>query len=80
MADFRAVYHLSWHEAIRLPAEEFLALCFRASAYQGVMQARVLEQDRNEVRNVRNPQARMVKSERSEIAADPLLRDVIDFG
>lgn len=44
------------------------------------MQARVMEQDKNESRNVRSTGARMVKSERNEIAADPLLADVIDFG
>lgn len=80
MADFRAFYHLGWREALALPAPEFLALAYRCSAFQGVMQARVMEQDKNETRNVHKSGARMVKSNRDEIAADPLLADVIDFG
>jgi len=79
MADFRAIYHLGWSEAIRLPGPEFLALAFRCSAYTGVMQARVLEQDRNASRNTRGS-ARMVEPERQAIETDPLLAGVIEFG
>lgn len=80
MADFRAFYHLGWREALALPAPEFFALAYRCSAFQGVMQARVIEQDKDASRNVHHANARMVNSTKEEVAADPLLSDVIEFG
>lgn len=43
------------------------------------MQARVFGERQNETRNVRRTDAKMVESERINLLADPLLRDVIDF-
>ena len=40
-ADFRAIYHLSPREALELPGPEYMALAYRASAYAGVMAARL---------------------------------------
>ena len=66
-------------EALALPSWEFLALAYRASAYQGMMRARVEQAEAGERRNVR-PGARLVEADRRSVMADPLLADVIDFG
>lgn len=79
MADFRAVYHLGWREALALPAPEFLALAYRASIYPGVLAARIAERERKEHRNV-PAGARLVAGDRASVMADPLLRDVVDIG
>lgn len=79
-ADFRAFYHLSWREAVGLPGPEFFALAYRCASFAGVMQARVTFQESRERRNVRKHDAKIVQGDRSELLADPLLRDVIDFG
>lgn len=70
---------MSWGEAVGLPAPEFLALAYRTTCYPGVMQARVTNEKEGERRNVRRSDAKIVRSERLELLADPLLRDVIDF-
>jgi len=79
MADFRAIYHLPWEEALSLPGPEFFALALRLPAYNGVMALRVEKEEHNANRNVM-PGARMVESEKEAIDRDPLLRGVIEFG
>lgn len=78
MADFRAIYHLSWTKALRLPGPEFFALASRLPAYNGVMAIRSEEEERSRNRNVR-PGARMVESEQSAIEKDPFLSGLIEF-
>lgn len=58
----------------------YLALAYRVSAYQGVMQARHSEAERRDRRTQLPRQARKVESTREAITADPLLRDAISFG
>ena len=78
-ADFRAFYHLSWRDALALPAPEFLGLAYRVSVFPGVIAARIAEADAAERRNI-PVGANLVPSDRHSIMADPLLRDVVDFG
>lgn len=79
MADFRAIYHLGWAEALTLPGPEFLALVYRVTVYPGVMAARVAETNRVAHRNV-PAGAQVVDGDRVALAADPLLRDVVQIG
>jgi hypothetical protein len=79
MADFRAIYHISYREALKLPGPEFFALAQRLSAYPGVIQMRANAEEKERNRNVK-PGARMVESTQRAIAADPLLADLIEFG
>lgn len=69
MADFRAIYHLGWREALSLPGPEFFALAWRASAYPGVCAARIAE----------HRASPRVASTREAILADPDLASVISF-
>lgn len=59
---------------------EYLALAYRVSAYQGVMQARMAEAQEQDRRMGRRPGVRQVVAERKALEADPLLRDAISFG
>lgn len=61
MADFRAVYHLGWKEALALPGPEFLALASRLPFYPSVIRARAEQNEQQSRRNVRNPEARVVE-------------------
>jgi hypothetical protein len=79
MADFRAIYHLGWFEALALPSPEFFALAIRLPAYPGVLRMRSEEEERKANRNVRHG-ARVVESEQSAIERDPLLSGLIEFG
>lgn len=79
-ADFRAIYHLSPAEAASLSGPEYLGLAYRLPAYQGVIAHRATEQQSRDQRNVRAPGARLVDSTKSNIQADPMLRDLVDFG
>lgn len=74
MADLRAVYHIGWQEAVRLPGEEFLALAYRLPNYPGLMRTRAEEENKRERRNVRNPEARMVDLH------DPAIAGLIQIG
>lgn len=78
-ADFRAFYHLSPAEALNLPAPEYLALAYRCSAYQGVMQARLAEAEAETRRNQPRRGARRVEGTRTAVMADPLLAAAISF-
>lgn len=78
MADFRAIYHLSYSDALLLPGPEFFALCSRLPAYPGVMSIRAEQESTTKNRNVRHG-ARIVESERDAIEADPLLAGLIEF-
>jgi hypothetical protein len=79
MADFRAVYHVGWREALSLPGPEFFALASRLPAYPGVLRIRSEEEERKANRNVTRG-AKLVDSERAAIERDPLLSDLIEFG
>ena len=48
MADFRSVYHLAYSDALRLPAEESLALAYRLPVYSGVIAMRAEAQQKAE--------------------------------
>lgn len=72
MADFRAIYHLSPGEASQIPFPEYLALAYRAPAFQGVMAHRLMEAETER-------QKPRVKTERQAIMADPILSDAISF-
>lgn len=72
-ADFRAIYHLGWKEALALPGPELMGLAYRLTVYPGVMAARVADREREERRNVA-PGATVVAE------SDPVLNDVIQFG
>ena len=72
MADFRSVYHLAYSDALRLPAEEFLALAYRLPVYSGVIAMRAEAQQKAQRRNVPIG-ARMVSESHSEFS------DVIEF-
>jgi hypothetical protein len=75
-ADFRAIYHLSPREALALPGPEYLALAYRVSAYQGVMNHRMAEAaDKAKPRQW----VRQVEGTRESVQADPLLREAISF-
>lgn len=78
MADFRAIYHLSWRDALALPGPEFLALAYRVMAYPGVMSHRLAEAEAKERRNAPRG-ARMVTGEKAMVLADPLLSGAISF-
>lgn len=78
IADFRAIYHLGWEKAKRLPGPEFFALVTRTPAYPGVMAIRAESEEKKRNRNVR-PGARMVESERHAIESDPLLAGLIEY-
>lgn len=78
MADFRAIYHLSWREALALPGPELLALAYRVPAYPGVMSHRMAEAEAKERRNAPRG-ARMVTGEKTTVLADPLLSGAISF-
>lgn len=80
MADFRAIYHLSPAETGGMAFPEYLALAYRVSAYPGVMQARMAEEQERDRRMGRRPGVRNVPGERQAVEADPLLRDAISFG
>lgn len=60
MADFRAVYHIGWRDAMALPGDEFLILASRLPAYPGIVARRAEQEQERERRNVRNPEAKMV--------------------
>ncbi len=79
MADFRAIYHIGWAEALALPGPEFFALASRAPAYPGVMRILAENEEHERNRNVR-PGARIVESTQSAIERDPLLAGLIEFG
>jgi hypothetical protein len=79
MADFRAFYHLSWTDAMNLPAPEFFALAYRVPVYGGVMAERVRHQEENQRRNIRKPGAKLIGSDREDILGDSLLRDVVEM-
>lgn len=79
LADFRVIYRLSWTEALALPGPEFFALLFRLPGYDGMMRKRV-EQMEAKDRAENRPGTRVVKSEQADIEADPILRDLIEFG
>lgn len=72
-ADFRAIYHLGWREALTLPGPELMALVYRLTVYPGVMAARVAVREQEERRNV-PPGATLVALN------DPTLSDVVQFG
>lgn len=74
MADFRAIYHTGWRDALKLPAEEFFALAQRLPYFPGVMAKRAEQEAQRERRNVRNPEARMVGIN------DPSLAGLIQIG
>lgn len=78
MADFRAIYHLGWREAMELPFPEFLALAYRLPLYQGTIAARVAEQEHAERRNA-PPGARMVPDDPEMIARDRDLAGIVSF-
>ena len=78
-ADFRAIYHMSPADVADTPAPEFFALAYRLPAYEGIMRARVEQEETKTRRNVA-PGAKLVESERKAIERDPLLADLIDFG
>lgn len=79
VADCRAIYHLSWPEALLLDGPELFALISRLPAYQGSIRARVEAEMMREQRS-RKPGARMVKSEQAAIEADPLTSGLVEFG
>jgi hypothetical protein len=74
MADFRAIYHLGWREAMQLPGYEFLILAQRLPDYPGILAKRAEQEKQRERRNVRNPEARMVDIH------DPSLAGLIQVG
>jgi hypothetical protein len=78
MADFRAVYHIGWAEALALPGPEFFILAARLPNYPGVMKLRAeheaAKQEKQERRNVRNADARLVDLN------DPALAGLIQIG
>jgi hypothetical protein len=78
MADFRAFYHLRWHEALALPGPEFLVLAYRVGAYRGVIRHRLAEAEAKERRNAPRG-ARMVAGEKAAVLADPLLSGAVSF-
>jgi hypothetical protein len=78
-ADFQAIYHLSWADAVALPGPEFLALAYRLDAYQGVIAMRIQQQRQEERRNV-TPGARLVDSDRASVQRDPILSRLVEVG
>lgn len=79
MADFRVFYRLSWSEALALPGPEFLALAYRASAFQGVMALREQEEAVRQARTKPARGVRQVEPTREAVQTDPLLAAAISF-
>lgn len=77
IADFRAVYHLGWRDALALPGPELMALAYRLPVYPGAVAARAAEQARQ---SHVPPGARVVESTSAALMRDPVLGDVIQIG
>jgi hypothetical protein len=73
-ADFRVFYRIDDIEDLSGP--RFLALALRVFAYQGVMAARVADQQDTPY----GTEVRQVESTREAISADPALSDLVSWG
>jgi hypothetical protein len=78
MADFRAIYRID--DPSEISAPDYFALAYRLPAYQGMVAARVSEQQEVERRETGGKRARKVESTRASIESDPELGSVISFG
>jgi hypothetical protein len=74
-ADFRVFYRIDDIEDLSGP--RFLALALRVFAYQGVMAARVADQQET---TPHGTEVRQVESTREAISADPALSDLVSWG
>jgi hypothetical protein len=80
-ADFRAFYRLTPEDILGLTGPHFLALAYRVSAYQGVMQARFMaEQNESSPSTRSTKQDAEVESTPAALQQDPVLADLIDYG
>ena len=77
-ADLRRFYHLSYQEAVALPAPEFLGLCHRLQFYGGVMSVRAEQSHKAQTRHV-PAGVHVVEGDAEHIMADPLLSEVVSF-
>lgn len=73
-ADFRVFYRIDDVESLSGP--RFLALALRVFAYQGVMAARVADQQGIS----QGTEVKTVESTREAITADPALADLVSWG
>lgn len=74
-ADFRVFYRVDDIE--RLPGPRFMALALRVAAYQGVMAARMAEQQGS---NSDGGEVRQVEATRGAVQADPALGSLVSWG
>lgn len=74
-ADFRVFYRMEPAEILALSGPHFLALAYRIPAYQGVMAARLAEQEEPH----QAPGTTVQDSSEVAIMASPIA-DLIDFG
>jgi hypothetical protein len=77
-ADFLVFYRVEDIEELSGP--RFLSLALRVFAYQGVMAARVMEQQEGTGRDSRGTEVRQVESSRAAISADPVLGELVSWG
>jgi len=79
-ADFRTFYRLDPGEILELAGPHFLALAMRVTAYAGVMQARVMAQQEDELPGQNQSGDRVVESTPAALQGNADLADVIDYG
>ena len=77
-ADFLVFYRVEDIEALSGP--RFLSLALRVFAYQGVMAARVMEQQERGSATTSGTEVRQVESSRAAISADPVLGELVSWG
>jgi hypothetical protein len=78
-ADFRVFYRVD--DIGTLTGPRFLALALRVFAYQGVMAARVAEQqDTPQQHGQHGTEVRQVEPTRAAITADPVLSQLVSWG
>jgi hypothetical protein len=77
-ADFLVFYRIEDIEALTGP--RFLSLALRVFAYQGVMAARVMEQQEAGRATTSGTEVRQVEGTRAAISADPALSGLMSWG
>jgi hypothetical protein len=76
-ADFRVFYRVDDIEQLSGP--QFFALAVRVSAYQGVMAARIAEQQ-DDSSPSSGGEVRQVEATRTAVTADPVLGSLVSWG
>lgn len=80
-ADFRVFYRVDDFDELSGP--QFLSLALRVSAYQGVLAARLSEQENgsnSSSRSSHQQEVREVEAKRESVMSDPVLAGVVSWG